>query len=188
MLLSLFLYVGAPCSSTTSTDSTEPTPALLLISCNSCNLLLPIKQYGEVHVEIRGSSQVRTGKFTQVYGEVHMPRTGKFTSLLAFQQPTSQKRTGKFTQYAHQIPPAIVRGSSPCTRPYANTIVRAVHRSEPKARCTGKFTWRNLPAVRGSSLAEAPHTSFRGVIEQEGLSRLINPDAGIGCLHTHTRP
>ena len=61
---SLFLIPECPALSTASTDSTEPTPAVLLISCTSCNLLLPIKEYGEVHVEIRGSSQIRTGKFT----------------------------------------------------------------------------------------------------------------------------
>ena len=177
-----------PALSTASTDSTEPTPAVLLISCTSCNLLLPIKQYGEVHVEIRGSSQVRTGKFTHVYGEVHMLRTGKFTSLLAFQQQKSQKRTGKFTQYAHQIPPAIVRGSSPCTSPHANATVRGSSQQRTSGPLYGEVHMETLPPVRGSSLAEAPHTSFRGVIEQEGLSRLINPDAGIGCLHTHTRP
>jgi hypothetical protein len=42
--------------------------------------LLPIKQYGEVHVEIRGSSHVCTGKCSDLYGEVHILRTGKFLS------------------------------------------------------------------------------------------------------------
>ncbi len=129
--LSLFLISDWLSLSTTSTDSTEPTPALLLISCNSCNLLLPIKQYGEVHVEIRGSSQVRTGKFTQVYGEVHMLRTGKFTTLLGFQRPKTQKRTGKFTQEASADTPAAVRGSSPCIGPYANASVRGSPQGRP---------------------------------------------------------
>jgi hypothetical protein len=56
------------------------TPVSLLFSCISCNLLLPIKEYGEVHVEIRGSSHVCTGKCSELYGEVHTLRTGKFIS------------------------------------------------------------------------------------------------------------
>jgi hypothetical protein len=64
-----------------ATDSTEPTPVSLLFSCTSCNLLLPIKQYGEVHVEIRGSSQGCTWKFTFAYVEVHKTRTWKCTGM-----------------------------------------------------------------------------------------------------------
>jgi hypothetical protein len=63
------------------------TPVSLLFSCISCNLLLPIKEYGEVHVEIRGSSHVCTGKCSDLYGEVHILRTGKFTSDHRFPKP-----------------------------------------------------------------------------------------------------
>ena len=47
--------------------------------------MLPIKQYGEVHVEIQGGSQIRTVKFTLPYGEVHRNCTGKFTKVLGFE-------------------------------------------------------------------------------------------------------
>ena len=79
------------------TVSTGTTPAFLLILCSSCNLLLPIKQYGEVPVEIRGSSHVCTGKCSNPYGEVHILRTGKFTSFRRFPWLNAHKRTGKFT-------------------------------------------------------------------------------------------
>jgi hypothetical protein len=63
---------------------------LLFLYCSlviSCNLLLPIKQYGEVHVEIRGSSHACTGKYSDPYGEVHILRTGKFISDHRFPKP-----------------------------------------------------------------------------------------------------
>ena len=68
------------------TASTGTTPVSLLSSCISCNLLLPIKEYGEVHVEIRGSSHDCTGKCSDSYREVHICRTGKFTPNLRFPQ------------------------------------------------------------------------------------------------------
>ncbi len=131
------LISSALCSCTVSTD---PTLVLLLIFCNSCNLLLPIKQYGEVHVEIRGSSQVCTGKFTRGYGEVHILRTGKFTPFSSFPAAKIAKsyrevhlrssvepslcRTGEFTEVRLRL---AVPGSS-----YART-------RECFSR-TGKFT------------------------------------------------
>jgi hypothetical protein len=90
-------------------------PQVLLLLCSlvlllSCNLLLPIKEYGEVHVEIRGSSHLCTGKFTSPYGEVHIYVRG--SSLLRY--PIRAKRRKS------------VRGSSRKARNYG--------------MCTGKFT------------------------------------------------
>jgi hypothetical protein len=71
------------------------TPVSLLFSCISCNLLLPIKEYGEVHVEIRGSSHVCTGKCSDLYGEVHILRTGKFILDHRFPKPPFAKTYGE---------------------------------------------------------------------------------------------
>ena len=118
------------------TVSTEPTPAFLLISCISCNLLLPIKRYGEVLVEIRGSSHSGTGKFSCLYGEIHILRTGKFTPVPSFSAGKNSKAYG---EVHHQCPSRLYEGSSPC--------------SSFKPERTGKFTYQNaqLSSVRGSS-------------------------------------
>jgi hypothetical protein len=94
------------------TASTGTTPGSLLSSCISCNLLLPIKGYGEVHVEIRGSSHDCTGKCSDSYGEVHTRRTGKFTPNLRFPQRILQKRTAKFIPNHPLVLFHGVRGSS----------------------------------------------------------------------------
>ena len=134
-VLALFLGRLFVCTAYTGT-----TPVSLLSSCISCNLLLPIKGYGEVHVEIRGSSRVCTGKCSTSYGEVHTWRTGKFTQNLRFPQQVLQKCTGKFTLF---LLFQGVQGSS--SRSF-------------RRRCTGKFTLDDggQEAVRGSSLLAKP--------------------------------
>ena len=78
------------------TACTGKSPVALLYSCISCNLLLLIKQYVEVHVEIRGSSQKRTGKSEALYVEVHNEKPGSSLWFLDIRNATVDERTGRF--------------------------------------------------------------------------------------------
>ena len=78
------------------TACTGNSPVALLYLCISCNLLLLIKQYVEVHVEIRGSSQKRTGKSEVSYVEVHNEKPGSSLWFLDIRNATVDERTGRF--------------------------------------------------------------------------------------------
>ena len=78
------------------TACTGNSPVALLYSCISCNLLLLIKQYVEVHVEIRGSSQKHTGKSEVSYVEVHNEKPGSSLWFLDIRNATVDERTGRF--------------------------------------------------------------------------------------------
>ena len=78
------------------TACTGKSPVALLYSCISCNLLLLIRQYVEVHVEIRGSSQKHTGKSEALYVEVHKKKPGSSLLFLDIRNATVDERTGRF--------------------------------------------------------------------------------------------
>ena len=149
-------------------------------------------KYGEVHRFVRGSSRKYTGRFARcVPGSSLRLRALQRSNLKSVQGSSpwdrqisssgraglclnylscKRERTGKFTELRIKLG---VRGSSH-PRPCSGLAVQG-------------SSLRNQKGT-GQSLAEAPHTTLRRVVEQEGLSCPIHPDASNGRLHAHTRP
>ena len=159
-------------------------------SCISCYLLLPIKEYGEVLVEIRGSSHACTGKFTCLYGEVHKERTGKCGAVLDLQQPLC----GKAYREVHRDNPCGFRSvNSMLLYGEVHTFERGWLAAGRRPGRTGKFYveadsdgWRSTashPTKRGALLGFPldghAHSSTGGVRHR---LRNVDPRQRQKCL------
>ena len=149
----------------------------LLFSCSLVISCFLIKAYGEVHVDIRGSSHFCTGKFTKTYGEVHISVRGSSSAAARFQL------VGGGYLYGEVHICVRVSRTPPCQH---GRLWRCVRGSSHL--WIGVAGLGRQPLYGEVHLAELSHPTLGRVVHEQGARCTIYPDTPIGRFNPYPWP